>query len=62
VIGNVSAFLRNVRTELEKVSWPSKKDTYGSTYVVIAFVLLVAIYLWGVDSILAVLIKKLLSG
>jgi len=61
VIANVSGFLRNVKSELEKVTWPTKKDTYASTYVVIAFVVLVAIFLWGVDSVLSVLIKKLLS-
>ncbi len=61
MIANVSGFLRNVKSELEKVTWPTKKDTYASTYVVIAFVVLVAIFLWGVDSVLSVLIKKLLS-
>jgi len=62
VIANVSGFLRNVKSELLKVTWPTKKDTYASTYVVIVFVVLVAIYLWGIDSVLSVLIKKLLSG
>ncbi|MDY0190661.1 MAG: preprotein translocase subunit SecE [Desulfuromonas sp.] len=62
MIANVSGFLRNVKSELLKVTWPTKKDTYASTYVVIVFVVLVAIYLWGIDSVLSVLIKKLLSG
>jgi preprotein translocase subunit SecE len=62
VIAKLSGFLGNVKGELEKVTWPSKKDTYSSTYVVIAFVVLVAIFLWGVDSVLSVLIKQLLNG
>jgi len=62
VIANISGFLRNVKSELVKVTWPTKKDTYASTYVVIAFVVLVAVFLWGVDSVLSVLIQKLLSG
>jgi preprotein translocase subunit SecE len=61
VIAKVSGFLSNVKSELVKVTWPTKKDTYASTMVVIAFVLFVAVFLWGVDNILSVLVKNLLS-
>jgi preprotein translocase subunit SecE len=61
VISKVSTFLGNVKSELVKVTWPTKKDTYSSTFVVIAFVFMVAVFLWGVDSVLSVLVKKLLS-
>jgi len=61
VIAKVSGFLGNVKSELIKVTWPTRKDTYASTVVVIAFVLLVAVFLWGVDNILSVLVKNLLS-
>ena len=61
MIAKVSGFLSNVKSELVKVTWPTKKDTYASTMVVIAFVLFVAVFLWGVDNILSVLVKNLLS-
>ncbi|WP_321530893.1 preprotein translocase subunit SecE [uncultured Desulfuromonas sp.] len=61
MIAKVSGFLGNVKSELTKVTWPTWKDTYGSTMVVIAFVLLVAVFLWGVDNVLSVLVKNLLS-
>ena len=61
MIAKVSTFFSNVRGELEKVTWPTKKDTYSSTVVVLVFVLLVAIFLWAVDSVLAVLVRMLLS-
>jgi len=61
VIAKVSTFFSNVRGELDKVTWPTKKDTYSSTIVVLIFVLLVAIFLWAVDSVLAVLVQILLS-
>ncbi|EAT14845.1 preprotein translocase subunit SecE [Desulfuromonas acetoxidans] len=61
MIAKVSGFLGNVKSELIKVTWPTRKDTYASTVVVIAFVLLVAVFLWGVDNILSVLVKNLLS-
>ena len=61
MIGKVSEFLSNVKSELKKTTWPSKKDTYGSTVVVIVLVLAVAVFLWLVDSALSRVIKYLLS-
>ena len=61
MIGQVSEFLGNVKAELKKVTWPSKKDTYGSTTVVIILVLLCAVFLGGVDIILSRLIRLILG-
>jgi preprotein translocase subunit SecE len=48
----ISKFLREVRVELRKVSWPSRREISGSTGVVIVTVIIVAIYLGILDSIL----------
>lgn len=53
-------FLIEVKTELKKVTWPSKKDTLSGTLVVIIAVFIVAIFLGIVDSGLSNLIKILL--
>jgi preprotein translocase subunit SecE len=45
-------FLREVRLELKKVSWPSRKEITGSTGVVIMSVVIVAVYLGIIDTIL----------
>ncbi len=60
MLGKATEFLTNVRSELQKVTWPSRKDTYGSTVVVIALVLVVAVFLWVVDTALSTLIRFLL--
>ncbi|HKL25205.1 MAG TPA: preprotein translocase subunit SecE [Desulfuromonadales bacterium] len=57
----VSEFLGNVKAELQKVTWPTRKETYGSTVVVIVLVLMVGVYLWVVDSALSALIRTLLN-
>jgi preprotein translocase subunit SecE len=54
-------FLGNVKTELQKVTWPTRKETYGTTVVVIVLVLMVAVYLWAVDTALSTLIRTLLK-
>ena len=54
-------FLREVRTELKKVTWPSRKDTLSGTLVVLVAVFIIAIFLGIVDSGLSNAIKELLK-
>ena len=49
-------FLTQVRNELERVTWPSKKEVYATTFVVILTSIFFGMYLWGVDLLLNVLI------
>ena len=42
-------FFREVRVELKKVTWPSRKETIASTSVVLITVFLVGFYLGVVD-------------
>jgi preprotein translocase subunit SecE len=62
VIGKCIDFLRHVRTELGKVTWPTRKDAYGSSCAVIVLVMIVAVFLWAVDLLLSTGIKALLGG
>ena len=57
----VKQFLREVKTELKKVTWPSRKDTLSGTIVVLVAVFIIAIFLGIVDSGLSNLIKGLLG-
>jgi preprotein translocase subunit SecE len=54
-------FLREVKTELKKVTWPSRNDTLSATLVVLVAVFIIAIFLGIVDSGLSNLIKELLK-
>jgi preprotein translocase subunit SecE len=55
-------FLREVKTELKKVTWPSRKDTLSGTLVVLVAVFIIAIFLGIVDSGLSSLVKELLKS
>lgn len=59
--GKLNDFFANVKAELQKVTWPSKKDTYGSTMVVIVVVVFCAVYLGIIDMILSRLIQVVLG-
>lgn len=54
-------YLREVTYELRKVVWPSRKETIGSTSVVLVLVLLSGVYLGVVDLVLSRLIRVLLG-
>ncbi len=53
-------FLREVKVELKKVTWPSRKQTIGSTVVVIVLVIVVSLFLGIVDIGLSSLIRVIL--
>ena len=55
------AFAREAWQEAERVSWPTRKETIQTTGIVFAFVVVMALFLFGVDTFLAWIIK-LLTG
>jgi preprotein translocase subunit SecE len=54
-------FLREVKTELKKVTWPTRKDTLSGTAVVIVAVFIIGLFLGIVDSGLSSVIRELLK-
>ena len=60
-IEEVKQFLREVKTELKKVTWPTKKDALSGTVVVLVAVFIVAFFLGIVDWGLSDLVKRLLK-
>ena len=54
-------FMREARTELRKVVWPTRKETTQTTLVVIGVVVVVAIFLWLVDGLLSWIVQLLLG-
>ena len=54
-------FLREVKVELKKVAWPSKKQTIGSTVVVLILVFIISAFLGVVDMGLSSLVRLVLQ-
>lgn len=53
-------FLREVRVELKKVTWPSRAEVIGSTAVVIVASFVVSFFLGAVDLVLQKLLGLIL--
>lgn len=61
MIGKTNEFLADVKAEMKKVTWPTRKDTYASSLVVIILVLVSAVFLGGVDLVLSRLVRTILG-
>ena len=46
---NLRTFLIEVRNETRRVTWPSRKEVYATTFVVIVTSTFFGMYLWGLD-------------
>ena len=60
-VQKIFQFLKEVRFELKRVTWPSRKETLAGTMVVLVIVFIVASFLGIVDLGLSELLKTVLS-
>ncbi|MFO7981506.1 MAG: preprotein translocase subunit SecE [Candidatus Aminicenantes bacterium] len=54
-------FLKEVRAEIKKVTWPSRKEIYRTTIVVIIATIFFGFYLYFMDIIFSYVIKNIQS-
>lgn len=60
-IAQLKQYLVDVRTEARKVVWPTRKDTVQTTIVVFGMVIIVSLFLWIVDALLAQVVKLVIG-
>jgi preprotein translocase subunit SecE len=56
------SFYNDVRTEMRKVTTPSRKEVQGTTTVVIITVFLFGLYFWVVDAVIGKTLDHLLKS
>lgn len=59
--GKVAKYFKDLRSEFKKVVWPTKKQTFNNTSVVLATVLLIGVFVGGFDALLGFLLKLILN-
>ena len=57
----IGDYVRDVRVEMSKVSWPSRRELRDSTLVVIVMVFIVAIFIGVVDRALTLAFEGLIK-
>jgi preprotein translocase subunit SecE len=55
----LTTFFSDVKSELQKTSWPTRKEVRNTTVVVIIFVMVCAAYLFVVDRVLQTGMERL---
>ena len=55
-------FLSDVKSEVKKVTWPTKKEAMGGTAVVLVVVFIMALFLGLIDMVLSKIIGVIFSA
>jgi len=58
---NPGEFVQQVRREVAKVTWPSRRDTLVTTVMVFIFVAIAGVFFLIVDQILSLGVKQILG-
>jgi len=56
----IIAFFTDVVKEMNKVTWPKKDDLRDSTVVVLVVCLVIAVFVWGVDTLVSGVLRAIL--
>ena len=54
-------FIRQVRTEIGKVVWPSRQETVQTAIMVLIMTIILAVFFLGVDAFFNMVVQGLLS-
>lgn len=54
-------FVREVRREVTKVTWPSRKETVVSTWMVFLMVIFASIFFMAVDQLIGFVVRLVLG-
>jgi preprotein translocase subunit SecE len=54
-------YLKDVRAEMIKVSWPTRNELFGATLLVIVLSLIMAVYVYACDQVINRIVGMLLK-
>lgn len=58
---NPAEYIRQVRSEVKKITWPTQKETTSSTIAVFIMVVIASIFLFVADFVMANVVQFILS-
>ncbi len=57
MIERMTNYLKGVRAEVSRVSWPTRNEVVSLTVLILLLVIVLTVYIWGVDGVLGTLLK-----
>ena len=61
VFARIAKWMRELKSELKKVQWPSTKQTVNNTIIVIVCVIIVGIFIWVFDALASGIIGAIMA-
>ena len=61
VFSRIAKWLRELKSELKKVQWPTAKQTVNNTVIVILCVIIVGVFIWVFDALASGVIGAILK-
>ena len=61
IFARIAKWMRELKSELKKVQWPSTKQTVNNTIIVIVCVVIVGIFIWVFDALASGVIGAIMA-
>jgi preprotein translocase subunit SecE len=58
----ITNYAKSVRAEVARVSWPTRNEVITLTALILALVVILTLYIWGVDGIIGTLLKVVIQS
>jgi preprotein translocase subunit SecE len=62
MIDRIVNYLKGVRAEVARVSWPTRNELISLTALILVMTIILTIYIWGVDGIVATVLGLLVRN
>ena len=62
LVKRANDYVKEVRAEASKVSWPSRKEVQAATGVVLLTVAILSVFVWAIDHVYLFLLQLLFRG
>lgn len=59
--GSIARYFREFKSEIKKIAWPTTQSVFKNTGIVLAAVLIVGLFVFGLDSALYALLGKVMD-
>jgi len=57
MIERLTNYLKGVRAEVSRVSWPTRNEVISLTALIVFLAVILTVYIWGVDGIIGTILR-----
>jgi preprotein translocase subunit SecE len=57
MIERLTNYLKGVRAEVSRVTWPTRNEVISLTALILLLTVVVTVYIWGVDGVIGTILR-----